>query len=82
MERRCENCEYYEKTEDTHFVNDIKDFDGWGSCHRYPPTNINLLPSDMSWEDMLCQQFPKVECIDWCGEFKPREEGNVCNQKK
>jgi len=69
MESLCISCEFFQDTEDAK-----------GYCHRYPPTltaalsnkEVSSNPSALS----MLYEFPIVDDVAWCGEFK-RKGSNV-----
>ena len=63
MERKCENCEYYEIEPDQQPGVEI------GYCHRFPPV---WAPEAETEEHEACC-YTRVIHFMWCGEFKPRD---------
>lgn len=59
--RKCESCKYFQKV-----LGDYK-----GSCHRFPPqfSVAGGLLGDTSYT-----RFPRVDTMDWCGEWIPVKE--------
>lgn len=57
----CHNCYYSEYGSITNHGYNL-------FCKRYPPH----LPREISLAHQT-NQFPRVSCDDWCGEFRPKE---------
>ncbi len=49
------------------FVEDPDDGDAGGFCRRFPPVPV------FNDGDVMCL-IPGVEALEWCGEFKEKEE--------
>lgn len=54
MSERCDNCRYFEKTEDVHLL---------GRCLRHAPQPVQK-PASTHW------RWPLVLIDDWCGEWR------------
>lgn len=65
MERRCENCVWWEPNETERDC---------GLCRRYPPQLSSRADGRYEnwklWGETL---YPATLNSDWCGEFKPRD---------
>jgi hypothetical protein len=63
-DKTCSNCAYYHPTDKDRLA---------GECHIYPPRAAD--PA-IQWPI----QWPKVDALDWCGQFLSR--GNLYEKKK
>jgi hypothetical protein len=75
-DERCETCRYWDDSslEDEYepeVINDRKNYGTWdGFCFRHPPVYTGDEVDDItSWS------VPKVNMHHWCGEYRPRVEG-------
>ena len=57
MQYRCENCKFFWSNSDKN---------GYGECHRYPPTIAER-------EQSAFNVFPHVTRDNFCGEFCDKE---------
>lgn len=60
---RCKNCAFYVS---------MKRKEESGDCQRYPPQLV--FDEDSNRDDRVFSRFPQVHPLDWCGEFKRRDE--------
>jgi hypothetical protein len=81
MKRRCDKCEFWDKSGMEDFDKNEHDDDKAGCCKRYPPVR------DMDWsttakeeiylingscEDWRAWQQPITTASHWCGEFSTK----------
>lgn len=66
IENSCSNCAYW-------FENDTP-MDGYGCCHRYPPTIISDDISFNKAREPVLVFYPWTLVDDVCGEYKGRSE--------
>jgi hypothetical protein len=76
---RCDQCRFWELLPEAHQeLSSGPDEDG-GQCRRFPPVlNQPYLQTQkrLAEESLLFTgwSFPVTQGIDWCGEFKPKED--------
>lgn len=58
----CKNCRYYLRLNN----------ENYSLCRRYPPAQTNSSARIRS----VLSEYPSIVALDWCGEFKEKENKN------
>lgn len=62
-ERACESCSYWEAVGDP----------SYGYCHRFAPRPVVVEIATIDPDrDPVGTVWPRVEAIDWCGDYAAR----------
>jgi hypothetical protein len=70
--KHCDTCIYYEGLSDEESKYERRG-NGWGKCHRYPPSVSELYVFTYNNEkhNSPISKFTRVKCDEtWCGEYK------------